>query len=145
MLRAYRVSVPGNTQVCMYDMCAFRFGRTLKVLPSRKSKPIRILLIVSYVSLFLILTKYYQYAYRSVVLGIQNYGSISVLVCPAEERLSRAPPDPPQPHPLASTRPGTPRCNQRKSGRQRRTRRAGSTERSPPGDGLLDLRYAGGS
>ena len=62
-------------------------------------------------------------------------------MCSAEHRLSRAPPDFPRPRGSATATPHRgARCPRRKKGRHRSTRRAGTIERRPPGDGLLDLR-----
>lgn len=77
-----------------------------------------------------------------------------VLVCPAGQRLSRAPSYPPRPRDRAEPAPHSSppmnnnngidrinnRCHRRKKGRRKRTRRAGGGERRPPRDGLLGPR-----
>ena len=65
-------------------------------------------------------------------------------VCPAENRLSRAPPDLPRPHDSITATPhGSPRRPRRQNGRRRPTRGAGTIGRRPPGNGLLHLRDEG--
>ena len=66
---------------------------------------------------------------------------ITVSVCAARHRLSRAPPGPSRPRDRAT--PGShsnARCPRRKNGRRRRIRRAGGVGRCPPWDGLLGPR-----
>ena len=81
-----------------------------------------------------------------VVMSFFIY-SFLVRVCPAKNRLSRAPRAPPdltRPRDRATPTPHvSPPCHRRNIGCRSPTRRAGGVERCPPGDGLLYPRDGG--